>query len=100
MENLGLSPLIEGALHGLIPALEGAVSLLRGATLWIRSKLFKMKSRYMLLETKIELLSLERDDYIARTQEILESLHDSFENLVRMLQLCREIDRTFLESLK
>ncbi|QXE28152.1 hypothetical protein [Chlamydia buteonis] len=100
IENLGLSQLTEGALRGIGPALEGALSLLRGAMLWMRSRLFKMKSHYVFLETKIELLNLERDDYLSRTQEILESLHDSFENLARVLQLCREIDRMFLESLR
>ncbi|WP_375793085.1 hypothetical protein O1W69_02940 [Chlamydia sp. 12-01] len=100
IENLGFSPLVEGAMRGIGPALEGALSLLRGGMLWIRSSLFKIKSRYVSLETKIELLSLERDDYLARTQELIESIHDSFENLARVLQLCREIDRTFLEALR
>ncbi|AFS19805.1 putative type III secretion translocator domain protein [Chlamydia psittaci 84/55] len=100
LECLGLPQFVQGVLRGITPALEGALSLLRGAMLWTRSKLFKMKSHYVFLETKIELLSLERDDYIARTQEILESFHDSFENLAHVLQLCREIDRTFLESLR
>ncbi|AFS20863.1 conserved membrane protein [Chlamydia psittaci GR9] len=100
LECLGLPQFVQGVLRGITPALEGALSLLRGAMLWTRSKLFKMKSHYVFLETKIELLSLERDDYIARTQEILESFHDSFENLARVLQLCREIDRMFLESLR
>ncbi|MEF9497412.1 hypothetical protein [Chlamydia sp. 04-14] len=100
MENLGLSPLAEGAMRGIGPALEGALGLLRGAMLWVRSSLFKIKSHYVSLETKIELLTLERDDYLSRTQELIESIHDSFENLARVLQLCREMDRTFLEALR
>ncbi|BAE81047.1 conserved hypothetical protein [Chlamydia felis Fe/C-56] len=100
IENLGLSPFVEGAMRGIGPALESALGLLRGSMLWIRSSLFKIKSHYTSLETKIELLSMERDDNLLRAQELIESIHDSFENLARVLQLCREIDRTFLEALR
>lgn len=100
IEHLGFSPIIEGAMRGIGPALEGALGTIRGAMLWIRSRLFKIKSRMSQLEFTIEILSIERDGYMARSQELIENLHDSFENLSRVLQLCREMDKIFLESLR
>ncbi|EPP37573.1 hypothetical protein BOKEGFJH_00501 [Chlamydia avium] len=100
IEHLGFSPIIEGAMQGIGPALEGALSAIRGAMLWIRARLFKIKARLAQLEFNIEILSMERDDYIAHNQELLENLNDSFENLTRVLQLCKEMDRVFLESLR
>ncbi|AAP05482.1 hypothetical protein [Chlamydia caviae] len=99
-EGLGFSKLTEGIMSGIGPAVEGALGLIRGCMLWIQSRLSKIKARYLTLEAKIELLNFERDDHVARTQELIESIHDSLENLGRVLQLCREIDRTFLEALR
>ncbi|WP_348662961.1 hypothetical protein [Chlamydia vaughanii] len=100
IENLGFSPLIEGAMKGIAPAVEGSLGFIRGAMLWIRSRLLRIQGNLADLELKIEILNFERDDYIMRNEELLERMHDSFENLGRVLQLCREIDRTFLESLR
>lgn len=100
IEHLGFSPIIEGAMRGISPALEGALGTIRGAMLWIRARLFKVKARLSQLELTIEILSMERDSYMASNQELLENLHDSFENLSRVLQLCREMDRIFLESFR
>ena len=100
IERLGFSPIIEGAMRGISPALEGALGTIRGAMLWIRARLFKVKARLSQLELTIEILNIERDSYMESNQELLENLHDSFENLSRVLQLCREMDRIFLESFR
>ncbi|ANH78813.1 hypothetical protein [Candidatus Chlamydia sanziniae] len=100
IEHLGFSPLIEGAIQGIQPALESALAVLRGVMLWIKSGIYKIKAQLTEIELRIEFTNFEREDNFSRSQELLEKIENSFENLFRLLDLIREMDQTHLNALR
>ncbi|WP_100934123.1 hypothetical protein [Candidatus Chlamydia corallus] len=100
VENLGFSPIIEGAIKGIQPAIESAMAALRCAILFSQSEIYKLKGKLTKIQLKIELISFDRDDNYERSQELLDNMESSFEALSKILNYMRELDQVYLQSLR
>ncbi|WP_201456245.1 hypothetical protein [Chlamydia sp. 17-3921] len=100
IEKIGFSVLLEGSIKGLQPALETVIAIIRGGSIWMKSELEGLKAKFTLLETRIELTSLERDDNFSRYEELLDNMESSFESLNNLLNLMRELDQDHLNALR
>ncbi|AAD19157.1 hypothetical protein CpB1058 [Chlamydia pneumoniae TW-183] len=100
VENLGFSPIIEGAIKGIQPAIESTMAALRCAILFSQAEIYKLKGKLTKIQLDIELKSFDRDDHYERSQELLDNMESSFEALSRILNYMRELDQVYLHSLR
>ncbi|SPN74125.1 hypothetical protein C10C_0992 [Chlamydia serpentis] len=100
IENLGFSPIIEGAIKGIQPAIESAMAALRCAILFSQAQLYKLKEKLTNIQIEIDLKNFDRDDNYERSQELLDNMEQAFEVLSQILNYMRELDQTYLHSQK
>lgn len=98
--KLGMSPLLEGVVKSISPALSGMLGLTQGIALSLQSSSQKIRARCAQIDAQIELVNWERDEYFLRTEQLLDSMQTSFEQLSETLQLQKEIGQTFVEALR
>lgn len=98
--KLGMSPLLEGVVKSISPALSGMLGLTQGIALSLQASSQKLRARCTQIDSHIECINWERDEYLLRAEQLLDSLQTSFEQLSETLQLQREIDQTFVEALR
>ncbi|MBQ8498491.1 ATP synthase subunit I [Chlamydia sp.] len=98
--KLGISPLLEGVVKSISPALTGMLGLTQGIALSLQASSQKIRAHCTKIDSRIECINWERDEYFLRAEQLLDSMQTSFEQLSETLQLQREIDQTFIDSLR
>lgn len=99
-EYIQASPVMAALVRFVVPVLQVIVHSLRGMVLVLRSKVLGTRAEIAELEAKSEELGFDKDDYFEKGEEKLNDINSAFEEISRILNLMKESDYAFLNSLK